>query len=272
MGALAQQFGQATGKRGALRSALGELDAQGNWQRKRPSPSAYHQIFEPHERGAILVAAVFDAFLTIYKKRAEQILCIASGGTGVLPDGFLHPDLVDRLTEIASSTSGRVLNMCIRALDYCPPVDLTFGEYLRALVTADYEFDPVDADNHRVAFVESFRRHGLMPHDVHSISVDGLLWRPTSAAPGEDESICVSLIKRWAADISHWNLSKSRSELYDLMKPKRAALHKYLGRVMKKRELRRAASISDAHLKSIPSVPRIEWTVMARHAFNGLSS
>ena len=29
--------------------------------------------------------------------------------------------------------------MCIRGLDYCPPVDITFGEYLRAILTADQQ-------------------------------------------------------------------------------------------------------------------------------------
>ncbi len=30
-----------------------------------------------------------------------------------------------------------MLNTCIRALDYCPPVDITFGDYLRAIITAE---------------------------------------------------------------------------------------------------------------------------------------
>ena len=34
-------------------------------------------------------------------------------------------------------SADQVLNMCIRALDYCPPVDVTFGDYLRAIITAD---------------------------------------------------------------------------------------------------------------------------------------
>ena len=40
----------------------------------------------------------------------------------------------------AAKTAQHVLNMCIRAFDYLPPVDVTFGDYLRALVTADPEF------------------------------------------------------------------------------------------------------------------------------------
>ena len=135
-----------------------------------------------HARGAILVAAVFDAFLSIYRDRTRDLLRLASGGTGVLPDGELHPDLVNRLAQEAAKAAGHVLNMCIRALDYCPPVDLTFGEYLRALITADMDLMPEDQHRYRVAFIEAFRRRGIYPRDVRTLSEDSLRW----ARPGED--------------------------------------------------------------------------------------
>jgi len=47
--------------------------------------------------------------------------------------------------------------MCIRALDYCPPVDITFGDYLRALITADVDLVPGDEHHYRVAIIEAFR-------------------------------------------------------------------------------------------------------------------
>ena len=130
---------------------------------REPDPDDYANLTEPHARGAILVAAVFDAFLTIYKSRVADLLRIATGGTGVLPEGQLHPDLVNRLAEEAAGSAQHVLEMCIRALDYCPPVDITFGDYLRALITADFELDPWTTEHHRVAFVEAFRRRGIVP-------------------------------------------------------------------------------------------------------------
>jgi hypothetical protein len=235
LGELAQQFGQATGKRGALRSALGGIDpTTGQWKRAEPDPDAYRRLEEPHDRGGLLVSAVFDTFLTIYKSAVADLLRIASDGTGVLSAGHLHPDLVNRLAGEAARSAGHVLNMCIRALDYCPPVDLTFGDYLRAIVTADYEFDPVDEKHRRVAFVEVFRRRGIVPEDIRALSVDGLLWRPTSAAPDEDEDVILGPVKAWAPDIAAWNLTRDRKALFELMKKKRAALHSYLEGRMKK--------------------------------------
>lgn len=179
LGELAQQFGQAIGNRGALRSALGQRDPNtGAWQRKEPDPTLLRETTEPHARGSILVAAVFDAFITIYKSRVADLLRIATGGTGILQSGDIHPDLVGRLAEEAAKSAGHILNICIRAMDYCPPVDITFGEYLRAMITADADLMPDDSRNYRLALIEAFRHHGIYPGDVRSLSEESLLWRP----------------------------------------------------------------------------------------------
>ncbi|MCC6537006.1 MAG: S8 family serine peptidase [Bryobacterales bacterium] len=180
LGQLAQQFGAALGERGALRSAIGTRNEQGKWVRTRPDPARYQTVMEPHHRGSILVSAVFDVFLAIYKRRTLDLLRIASEGSGVLRAGAIHPDLVARLAGEAATTASQILNICIRALDYCPPVDLTFGEYLRALITADFDLVPDDQTGYRVAFVESFRNWGIYPNDVRSLSVESLLWSTTS--------------------------------------------------------------------------------------------
>ncbi|HYH84893.1 MAG TPA: S8 family serine peptidase, partial [Pyrinomonadaceae bacterium] len=176
LGSLAIQFGRAAGGRGALRDAIGKVDERGVWTRLKADPTDYGKHLAPHARGAILVAAVFDAFLAIYKRRTADLLRIYTGGTGVLPSGAIHPDLVRRLADEASKSAQHVLNMCIRALDYIPPVDITFGEYLRGLITADSDLVEDDRYNYRVAFVEAFRRRGIYPRDVETLSVDTLRW------------------------------------------------------------------------------------------------
>ena len=170
---LAAQFARATGRGDALRNALGTFKKE---RREPPDPSALGRTSEPHERGAILVAAVFDAFLRMYETRVADLRRIATGGTGVLPKGDIHPDLATRFAEEAVQLSQRVLNMCIRAIDYLPPVDVTFGDYLRAVVTADADFYPDDPRRSRLAFIESFRDRGIYPLDVRALAEDALRW------------------------------------------------------------------------------------------------
>jgi hypothetical protein len=183
---LAAQVGHARGTHGALRDAIGKYDpAIGKWVRLTPDPAELDRTSKVHERGAILVAAVFDAFLSIYQNRSRDLLRLASGGSGVLPQGELHPDLSNRLAQEAAKSAGHVLNICIRALDYCPPVDLTFGEYLRALITSDMDLFPDDQRRYRVAFIEAFRRRGIYPNNVRTLSEDSLRW----TRPGEDPTL-----------------------------------------------------------------------------------
>ena len=164
LGELAYQFGQAIGRYGALRSALGRYDPETKeWIPEKPDPGMLQRTTEPHARGAILVAAVFEAFLTIYKRRIADLLRIASGGSGQLSPGELHPDLVERLAQEAAKTARHVLHMCIRALDYCPPVDVDFGDYLRALITADADLVMRDRFNYRLAVVDAFHRRASTP-------------------------------------------------------------------------------------------------------------
>ena len=183
---LATQFGHARGTHGALRDAIGRYDPdQGKWVKHVPDPTELDTTLQVHARGAILVAAVFDAFLSIYRSRTRDLLRLASAGTGVLPQGELHPDLLNRLAQEAAKAAGHVLNMCIRALDYCPPVDLSFGEYLRALITADVDLMPEDQHRYRVAFIEAFRRRGIYPRDVRTLSEESLRW----GRPDEDPAM-----------------------------------------------------------------------------------
>ncbi|MGK2859696.1 MAG: hypothetical protein ACSLFQ_21065 [Thermoanaerobaculia bacterium] len=169
---LAAQFGYATGSGRALRDAI-DSETGG-----KPDPSQMATLFEPHDRGSILVAAVFDAFFKVYQRRIRDLVRIATGGSGVLPEGDLHPDLMNRIAREASKTAQNVLTMCIRAFEYLPPVDITFGDFLRALVTADYEMVPEDDVGLRGSMIESFRIRGIYPEDAQSLAEGSLLWRP----------------------------------------------------------------------------------------------
>lgn len=175
LGQLAQQFGQAIGGYGSLRDAIGGYDQNGNWQPRPPDPRDYATEMECHKRGSVLVAAIFDAFLNIYQSHVQKLMRIATGGTGLLPAGELHPDLVDEMAKTAAKAARDVLRICIRALDYCPPMDLTFGDYLRAIITADFDMVAEDTHGYRVAFVEAFQKRGISAAGIKSMAVEDLL-------------------------------------------------------------------------------------------------
>ena len=212
LGQLAQEFGRAMGGYGGLRDAIGGFDENRVWKPKTPNPEDYRTQLECHARGAILVAAVFDAFLSVYRQRIQKLLRIATGGTGILPQGELHPDLVDELANKAADTAATVLRICIRALDYCPPVDLTFGDYLRALITADHDMVDEDRLGYRVAFVEAFQKRGISVPEIHSMAVDSLRHpQLDNALSGQRRSLLGQFLREVETRIAYAN---DREELY----------------------------------------------------------
>ena len=221
LGQLAQQFGKATHRGQSLRDALGYVDEKGTWRRYQPNPRFLQEVDEPHDRGAILVAAVFDAFLKMYKSRVVDLLRIATQGTGVLPQGELNADLVNRLADEAAKTSKHVLQMCIRALDYCPPVDVTFGDYLRAIITADRDLFLEDEHNYRTAVMQSFSVYGIKPGSIRNVSLQGLMLQPGNPDLGEAVPADVEL------DLDN---EVDRKLSYERMRRNAAKVHKWLSR------------------------------------------
>lgn len=222
LGQLAQQFGQGIGRYGSLRDAIGHFDQNGEWQPLVPSPSDYEELTEPHDRGAVLVAAIFEAFLTIYKKRSVDLIRLATAGTGVLPPGDIPRDLVDFLSREASKTASHVLNICIRALDYCPPVDMTFGEYVRALITADLDLVPNDEKGYRIAFMQAFRRRGIYPEFVRDLSTESVRWESPELDLGIDECL-----KQMSLE---WHQHSERKRAWGSSRRNAAILHGFFKR------------------------------------------
>ncbi len=229
---LAQQFGQATGLYGALRDALGKPDPQTKvWKRTEPDPNLIETTTEPHDRGSLMVAAVFAAFLAIYQARSSKLLRLATGHSQAQSAEELHPDLVSLLAAEAAKTAGHVLTMCVRALDYCPPVDISFGDYLRALVTADHDLMPADEWDYRVAFISAFRQYGIVPSDVRSLSVESLCWRPPERPGFKTSTIPVlEAVRRRVQDESP---SSRREGIYRRQKAACAMLHNGLEPVIR---------------------------------------
>ena len=229
---LAKQFGEGSGRRGPLR----------NYVNADPKTLRYADVVEAHDRGSILVYAVYDAFRRIVDRRTQDLIRLATGGSGLLAPGAIHPDLVQRLTDETCKSARHVLRMCIRALDYCPTVDITFGEYLRAIITADLDFVPDDKYAYRVAFMESFRKWGLLPTDMRTVSEETLAWNtPEQPTPAWLEGILDPDTSRadngepkdYDRIIFKYNSDLSRSQIADLDQKNRWRLWRRLDKAFK---------------------------------------
>jgi hypothetical protein len=73
----------------------------------------------------------------------------------------------ERVAEEAADAADYLLTMAIRALDYTPPVHLTFADFLSALLTADHEIRPDDSRFHfRDHLRKTFAAYGIAPASI----------------------------------------------------------------------------------------------------------
>jgi len=163
---LAKEMGTALSKtRGAaLRNSV-ELDAS-------PKYLNDPEFLEPHRRGEILVAAMLNALIHIWSERIEGLWRSTAGDM----------DLA-RVVQEGQHAADTLLTMTIRALDYCPPVHLEFGDYLSALVTADREIRPDDSVfKFRKHLLRSFSAYGIKPTSSYGDSEPGIWGSPEQEA------------------------------------------------------------------------------------------
>jgi hypothetical protein len=180
---LAKEIGRA---RGDLREAqlLARLaDQLGLTTTGRPLRCAisetvvrYRPDMEPHEMGSVLLSAVFEAFVRVYERKTHRFFRLGMRST----ETYLSTELVDILASQAKDLATQFLNLCIRGIDYCPPVDLQLGEYLRAVITVDRELVPDDPWGYRDALIDAFAERGIYPEGVGQLSEDALRWNAPS--------------------------------------------------------------------------------------------
>ncbi len=169
---LAEQMGQElSGIRGsALRrsAVLPTLDELPRVNTKKPVPYLQQGAFqEPHKCGELLVAALMNAFLKVWLRRMERF----TRGRQEIDASIV----VDEGAEAAD----HLLTIAIRALDYMPPTDIRFHDYLSALLTSDRETVPDDSRyGYRQILRDSFASYGIEPAPGSSIT-EGF-WRMTN--------------------------------------------------------------------------------------------
>lgn len=182
---LAREFGYARSKSGRAKALRSGVDVEGIaafdsdvLPSNEQALKRYDPTLEPHALGSVLVSAVFEAFVTVVKRKIERYFRIGGIDPNVLGETPLSEPLIKAIAQEASKVAGQFLNVCIRAVDYCPPTDMEFGEYLRALITADGDVEGEDRWGFREAFMRSFRRREIFPDHVHFMTEDAVRWQP----------------------------------------------------------------------------------------------
>jgi hypothetical protein len=106
---------------------------------------------EAHRCGEVLVAAVLNAYLRIWVKRLQAL-----GDESKLDR--------KRAAEEGAQLADHLLNVCIRAIDYCPPTDIRFSDFASALLTVDAELNPGDTRyDLRATLLRAFASYGIDP-------------------------------------------------------------------------------------------------------------
>lgn len=123
--------------RGALRRAVGHMTGDDVWRRDE----AYE---ERYQRSTVLVAAVMRGLLAVWGKRLEDLA----------HNGHLSKT---RSAEEGTKAAADLLAMCIRALDYTPPVEFEFGDFLDAILLVDEVVAPDDPHRYRAVLRETFK-------------------------------------------------------------------------------------------------------------------
>jgi hypothetical protein len=197
---LAEEFGRESAgeKSGMRKSALrrsvqlappAELDP--------PRAADYYmtneEFEEPHRRGELLVAAMMNAFLEVWCRRLEGLGDVPRAGQKRRKSGGTYLDR-QRVIEEGANAADYLLTMAIRALDYTPPTDLEFCDFLSAILTADHEIRPDDSKyQFRKSLLKSFKAYGMSPTSKGS-SEEGV-WEPPGCSLNYDRTRFESLTR-----------------------------------------------------------------------------
>ena len=156
---------------------------------------------EAHSCGEIIVAAVLNAYLDVWIERLAKI-----GSQSQLDR--------NRAAEEGAELAERLLTMCIRAIDYCPPTDLQFCDFASAVLTADWELNPRDEKyGIRAVLLKWLRAYGIEPSSPGSAGRQEGSWDP----PPESPPFCY--------DRTHFDSMKvDYDELFRFLWENRAAL------------------------------------------------
>jgi hypothetical protein len=140
---LAEELGdEVAAERGSgLRRSVG-LTPSPDWDRDP-------QFQEPHRRGEVLVAILMKTLALMWGQRL----------TALIGDRRLDRE---RAAEEGARAARHLLEMSIRSIDYLPPLEFEFVDFLDSILTSDGEVTPDDRMGYRTALEAAFGAWGIV--------------------------------------------------------------------------------------------------------------
>jgi hypothetical protein len=149
---VAEEFGQAQGKPGALRQFVNEKTLDPKDEKNLVDPS------EPHELCQVLTGALYTVMVKIHESLKKQY---------AKEDGTSEFSASGKALFVGAE---RFKRMIFRALDYLPPGEVSFADYGRAIIASDQASHPT-ASQARDWMREEFVRCA-MAKDLESLEVE----------------------------------------------------------------------------------------------------
>lgn len=224
VGNLAEEFGKHVQDRPYLRSAGVKRtmqDVAGNT--------------EPHDVSEVLTSAVFRIFVRLAQSYLERVL--ASGKEATAKQGLWW-------------AFQRVSATAFQALDFCPPVDVQFIDYVHAFLRCDELSDPLDDKGYRTIMKDVFHEWGFCGADCD---------RGDECLLNTDARV-LETVRRRAISRSIDRISRSRTEAYYYLNDNRAVLGIPTGQDI------RIADLYEAN-KLDPSAHRIPTQVVLEYVW-----
>ena len=102
------------------------------------------------------------------------------------------------------------------------------------MITADLDLVPDDPRNYRVAIIESFRRRGIYPRGVRTLSTESVSWSPVLDS-GENKTVggWLRRLEQWGADFRAsvaWNTKADRFDIFRASQEDAATIHGFIFR------------------------------------------
>jgi hypothetical protein len=140
--AIASEFGAA------VRGIPSEQYLRGAWRLR--SMADLRGRYEEHDWSEVLTGAFYGLLRHVYRKNLQALRPKGSRRA-------TRQEAIQSLFRAANQTA----NVMFRAIDYCPPVDLRYDEYARAVFAADRVAYPMDRYAVRSELERIFERRGI---------------------------------------------------------------------------------------------------------------